>query len=97
MAQASGYMAGTVAAADGPVTIEAHHYPATIAVFPAAGATVRVQYSMSPKAAITPDASNWLAWPAGDVTAAAAQSIVAPVRAFRVTALVGSCSYEVAY
>ena len=56
--------------------------PATVAVYPAGGDTVTVEYSMN--------GSTWTAWSFGGVTAAAMDVLDSPVAQMRFTRSAGS-------
>lgn len=83
----STYVEGTLPNAT-PVPITADQwgskFPATVAVRPAVGDTVRVEYRAGPTD------PTWTAWDNGDVTAASTMTIQSPISALRITRQAGT-------
>lgn len=65
--------------------VQGFPFPLTITAVPGAG-SLSVAYSTTPNAASNPGAATWINWPAGTVTAATSDALVAPVAALRFTA-----------
>lgn len=76
-----------------PLVLEAAQYsipyPLTLCVKPGAGGTLLVEYRISP-------GGDFVAWPAGTVSAATVQVLTGPVEALRFTAGVADGTIEVA-
>lgn len=74
---------------------DANFMPVQVGVTPTGGASVTVQYSISPTAAVSGGTANWFNWSAGAVTVATAATLGFPVTAVRVAVTgTGSVVFE---
>lgn len=80
-----------------PVLVDAMAwpYPLTVSAVPGSGGTLAVEYSLTPGAAAGGTA-NWIAWPAGTVSAQTVDTLVSAVSALRFTAATSTATYELA-
>jgi hypothetical protein len=85
----------TVAAGQQAVLDMHNDVAATVAVYPATGATALVEYTLSPNDAIRAGTANWHAWAEGAVSVFTVDVFDAKVAAIRVTAIGGAASVEV--
>lgn len=73
-----------------PKVIQLFYVPATVTVIPAASTTALVEYSTSPITQINLGNGVWREWPAGAVSEATSDAVLAPVVALRVSRASGS-------
>jgi len=80
-----------------PVMIGRDILPATVSVYPSAGATGRIEYTLAPPADVQAGAATvvWLPWNHGDAGTNAVDVLTGPVTAIRGVATGGAIDWEV--
>ena len=69
--------------------------PATVAVHPATGGSVTVEFTVSSRERVDASTARWIAWGKGTVSVPSADVFDGPVTAIRVTATGAACVVEV--
>jgi hypothetical protein len=70
-------------------------YPCTVSAIPGGGGTLTLSYSTTPGAAGLEASANWIAWPAGTVSAAASATLISPVTGIRAVAATAAGVVEI--
>jgi hypothetical protein len=88
---------GTGGAAGTPVIIKVNNRPkgSSVTVFPGAGGSVLIEYSLSAPGAIDAGNGHWVPWSSGTVTVATGNQFVTPIMAIRATATGAAAVVEV--
>jgi len=64
-----------------------------VSVFVKPAGTARLEFTLSSRSLVEAGTAIWLPWPNGDVTAATAAAINAPVTAMRCVSVSGACDW----
>ena len=91
------YFQGTVATGQtgAPVYTNDAVGPVSVGLVPAGGASGKVQYTLSPAAAVAGATATWRDWPSGVVTETTDDVLTGPVTAVRAVSVSGNVTLEV--
>lgn len=84
----------TGAGESSPLLVPTECSVVSIGVIPEAGASGRVEYTLSPPDMVEAGTATWRAWPHGDVTVSTDDALATPVTAIRLAVVSGTVVLE---
>lgn len=88
-------LSGEVAAGASEIVELPRVGPSSVAVAPQGTGSADVEYTVAPLADVRDGSATWLAWPAGNVSAATEDGRETPTTAYRISATTEPCRVEV--